>query len=95
MKKKASPTNPKDVKLAGMLEKTAEEAAGSAKCLMQFVRTAANPAKYLSNREMTALFIAVIVFQIRDRINIKYAFGRIFCHKKNLRDIRLVYPAKG
>ena len=85
MKKKVSQTNPKDVNLAGMPEKTAEEAADSAKCLMQFVRTAADPAKYLSSREMTAPFIAAIVFQIRDRtieLNIKYAFGRILLHCK-------------
>lgn len=66
MKKRVSPTNPKDANPAAMPVKTAVAGADNARCLMRFVQTAANRAKCLSSPETTALFIAAIVFQIKD-----------------------------
>jgi len=57
----------KGVSLAATLRKaTGAATEGNAKCLMQFVRPAAIIVRFRSSQEMTVLFIAGIVFQVRD-----------------------------
>ncbi len=56
------------------------EATVNAKCSMQFVHHVERIVKFLSNRKMTVLFIAAIVFpRIDNYMGVKkYAFERIF-----------------
>lgn len=75
--------SPRGARPAAMHEKTMAAAEGRAKCLMPSVLPAVVTAKSLSSPEVTGLFIAVIVFQIKDKHK-KYAFGRIFIALENV-----------
>ena len=84
MKKKGSPMNLQGVSLAAILRRATEAVAeASAKCLTRFALTVAGAARFLSSPEMTAPFIAAIVFLIRDSQasirNAPFTKGRVFC----------------
>lgn len=84
----------RDASHAAICGKTAAAAEVSARCLTLFVLPAVRAARFLFSPEMTALFIAVIVFLAKDSCSIEkmrqwrvFLFYRLFFSRFSVREI--------